>query len=72
MSVEAIVQSQAIAVGFTAKVNDEETVFEFPAHSELIKELENLFEVDFSGELEFFLPQERAAKFLRYRFHLIK
>ena len=62
VSVEAIVQSQAIAVGFTAKVNNEETVFEFPAHSELIKELENLFEVDFSGELEFFSASGKSGE----------
>ena len=62
VSVEAIVQSKAIAVGFTAKVNNEETVFEFPAHSELIKELENLFEVDFSGELEFFSASGKSGE----------
>jgi len=54
VSVEALADSQAIAIGFTATVENERTTFDFPAHSALVKKLEKLFDLNLRDELEFF------------------
>jgi len=54
VNVAALADSAAIAIGFTAKPEGDKPVFDFPAHSELIKKLEKLFEVDLRDELAFF------------------
>jgi leucyl aminopeptidase len=61
-SVNAVAQSQAIAIGFTAKANGEDTFFDFPAFGSLIKELENKFEVDLIAELEFFSATGKSGE----------
>ena len=54
VSVDALADSQAIAIGFTSIADGEKKVFDFPANSALVKKLEKLFEVDLRDELEFF------------------
>jgi leucyl aminopeptidase len=54
VSVDALADSQAIAIGFTSISDDDKKVFDFPANSALVKKLEKLFEVDLRDELEFF------------------
>ena len=54
VSVDALADSQAIAIGFTSTADGEKKVFDFPANSALVKKLEKLFEVDLRDELEFF------------------
>lgn len=54
VSVDALADSQAIAIGFTSIADGDKKVFDFPANSALVKKLEKLFEVDLRDELEFF------------------
>jgi len=54
VSVDALADSQAIAIGFTSIADGEKKAFDFPANSALVKKLEKLFEVDLRDELEFF------------------
>ena len=54
VSVDALADSQAIAIGFTSTADGEKKVFDFPANSALVKKLEKLFEVNLRDELEFF------------------
>ena len=54
VSLEALADSQAIAVGFKVTSEGSSTSFDFPAHSALIKKLEKLFDLNLRDELEFF------------------
>ncbi len=54
VSVDALADSQAIAIGFTATSTGSPTAFDFPAHSALVKKLEKLFDLNLRDELEFF------------------
>ncbi len=54
VSLEALADSQAIAIGFTADATNAITTFDFPANSALIKKLEKLFDLNLRDELEFF------------------
>jgi leucyl aminopeptidase len=54
VNVSALADSAAIAIGFITKTEGDKSVFDFPAHSALVKKLEKLFEVDLRDELEFF------------------
>ena len=53
VSVDALADSQAIAIGFTADSNTPAS-FDFPANGTLIKKLEKLFDLNLRDELEFF------------------
>jgi len=54
VTVEALADSQAIAIGFKATAEGESTTYDFPAHGALVKKLEKLFDLNLSDELEFF------------------
>ena len=43
VTVEALADSQAIAIGFKATAEGDATTYDFPAHSALVKKLEKLF-----------------------------
>jgi leucyl aminopeptidase len=53
VSVDALADSQAIAIGFTADSNTPAS-FDFPANGALVKKLEKLFDLNLRDELEFF------------------
>ena len=53
VSVDALADSQAIAIGFTADSNSPAS-FDFPANGALVKKLEKLFDLNLRDELEFF------------------
>ena len=59
---DALADSQAIAVGFTQLVADEKTSFNFPANPELIKKLEETFEINLRDELSFFSATGKAGE----------
>jgi leucyl aminopeptidase len=61
-SVDALADSQAIAIGFTSTADGEKKVFDFPANSALVKKLEKLFEVDLRDELEFFSASGKTGE----------
>ena len=54
VSVPALADSQAIAIGFTCATVGDNNSFDFPAHSALVKKLEKLFDLNLRDELEFF------------------
>ena len=54
VKVEALADSQAIAIGFKATAEGDATTYDFPAHSALVKKLEKLFDLNLRDELEFF------------------
>ena len=62
VSVDALADSQAIAIGFTSIADGEKKVFDFPANSALVKKLEKLFEVDLRDELEFFSASGKTGE----------
>jgi leucyl aminopeptidase len=53
VAVDALADSQAIAIGFTADSNTPAS-FDFPANGALVKKLEKLFDLNLRDELEFF------------------
>ncbi len=53
VSIDALADSQAIAIGFTADSNTPAS-FDFPANGALVKKLEKLFDLNLRDELEFF------------------
>lgn len=53
VSVDALADSQAIAIGFTADSNTPAS-FDFPANGALVKKLEKLFDLNLRDELGFF------------------
>ncbi len=61
VSVDALADSQAIAIGFTADSNTP-TNFDFPANGTLIKSLEKLFDLNLRDELEFFSASGKAGE----------
>ena len=61
VSVDALADSQAIAIGFTADSNTPAN-FDFPANGALIKKLEKLFDLNLSDELEFFSASGKAGE----------
>ena len=61
VSVDALADSQAIAIGFTADSNTPAT-FDFPANGALIKKLEKLFNINLIDELEFFSASGKAGE----------
>ncbi|CAB4535152.1 unannotated protein [freshwater metagenome] len=62
LSVDALADSQAIAIGFTSISEGDKKVFDFPANSALVKKLEKLFEVDLRDELEFFSASGKTGE----------
>jgi leucyl aminopeptidase len=62
VSVDALADSQAIAIGFTLNSDGDKKVFDFPANSSLVKKLEKLFEVDLRDELEFFSASGKTGE----------
>ena len=62
VSVDALADSQAIAIGFTATTVGEITSFDFPAHSALVKKLEKLFDLNLRDELEFFTASGKPGE----------
>lgn len=61
LSVDALADSQSIAIGFTADSSTPST-FDFPANSALIKKLEKLFDLNLHDELEFFSATGKAGE----------
>ncbi len=61
VSVDALADSQAIAIGFTADSSTPAT-FDFPANGGLIKKLEKLFDLNLRDELEFFSATGKAGE----------
>ena len=61
VSVDALADSQAIAIGFTADSGTPAT-FDFPANGGLIKKLEKLFDLNLRDELEFFSATGKAGE----------
>lgn len=61
VSVDALADSQAIAIGFIADSN-KPTTFDFPANGALIKKLEKLFDLNLRDELEFFSAIGKAGE----------
>ena len=61
VSVDALADSQAIAIGFTADSNTPAN-FDFPANGALIKSLEKLFDLNLRDELEFFSASGKAGE----------
>ena len=61
VSIDALADSQAIAIGFVAS-SETPTTFSFPANGALIKKLEKLFEINLSDELEFFSATGKAGE----------
>ena len=61
VSVDALADSQALAIGFTADSNTP-TTFDFPANGALIKKLEKLFDLNLRDELEFFSATGKAGE----------
>jgi len=59
--VDALADSQAIAIGFTADSGTPGT-FDFPANGTLIKKLEKLFDLNLRDELEFFSATGKAGE----------
>jgi len=62
VSVDALADSQAIAIGFTATLVGESTSYDFPAHGALVKKLEKLFELNLRDELEFFAASGKPGE----------
>ena len=60
-SVDALADSQAIAIGFTVDSNTPAT-FDFPANSALVKKLEKLFDLNLRDELEFFSASGKTGE----------
>jgi len=61
VSIGALADSQAIAIGFTADSNTPAN-FDFPAHGALVKSLEKLFDLNLRDELEFFSASGKAGE----------
>ena len=61
VSVDALADSQAIAIGFTVDSNTPAT-FDFPANSALVKKLEKLFDLNLRDELEFFSASGKTGE----------
>ena len=62
VSVDALADSQAIAIGFTATTVGDSTSFDFPAHGALVKKLEKLFDLNLSDELTFFSASGKTGE----------
>ena len=60
-SVDALADSQAIAIGFTVDSNTPAS-FDFPANSALVKKLEKLFDLNLRDELEFFSASGKTGE----------
>ena len=60
-SIDALADSQAIAIGFTVDSNTPAT-FDFPANSALVKKLEKLFDLNLRDELEFFSASGKTGE----------
>ena len=61
VSVDALADSQAIAIGFTVDSNTPAS-FDFPANSALVKKLEKLFDLNLRDELEFFSASGKTGE----------
>ena len=61
VSVDALADAQAIAIGFAAD-SSTPTTFDFPANSALIKKLEKLFDLNLRDELQFFSATGKAGE----------
>ena len=63
--IDALADAQSIAIGFTQKIGageDKKVEFNFPAHANLIKKLEKIFEIDLRDELAFFSATGKAGE----------
>jgi len=60
-SVDALADSQAIAIGFTVDSNTPAS-FDFPANSAHVKKLEKLFDLNLRDELEFFSASGKTGE----------